>query len=374
MDTGKTIPYDSAAGPNGDRVDPVTPASGTPDNSTEEAPGAAAKSPLQLPRAAWLQIAKRVYTMWGFHNLSLLGAGVAFFTFLAITPMLAAMVMIYGLVGDVSTVERQMLSLVEVLPADAASMIERQMMAAVSTSKGVTGVALAIALFFAIYGAMRAANGFIGALNVINEEHESRGFVKLTLRGLLLTLAAIGIAITGVASGGAFAWLQRHSEAFLGVGMGLTFKAVAWIAAISLGSLGFAVVMLYAPDRRPARWRWLAPGALCATMVWLMISFGFSAYVAYVSDYNATYGSLSAIVVFLMWLFLSAYGVLLGALLNAEMERQVRCDTTVGPDRPMGERGAVLADLEEGNLSVEEWLERTQHRAVVRRMRKTRAE
>ena len=353
------------------RVDPQAP-NHERSQSSGEVPGATASSPLELPRKAWKQIGKRVYTMWGFHNLSLLGAGVAFFTFLAITPLLAATVMVYGLIGDVSTVQRQMSTLFDVMPADAATMIERQMMAAVTTSSGVTGVALAIALFFAIYGATRAAKGFIIALNVINEEHESRNFIKLTLRGLLLTLAAIGIAITGVVSGGVFAWLQRHSEAFLGESTGLLIKILAWVAAISLGSLGFAVMMRYGPDRRPARWRWLAPGALGATLIWLMISFGFSLYVAYVSDYNATYGSLSAIVVFLMWLFLSAYGVLVGALINAEIERQVKCDTTVGPDRPMGERGATLADVEEGGLSIDEWLEQTQRRTLQHRARKMR--
>ena len=329
-----------------------------------------ANSPLELPRKAWLQIGKRVYTMWGFHNLSLLGAGVAFFTFLAITPMLAATVMIYGLVGDAETVQRQMMKLANVLPADAAAMIERQMMAAVNTSSGVTGVALAIALFFALYGATRAVNGFIVALNVINEERESRNFFKLTLRGLGLTLAAIGIALTGVISGGVFAWLQRYSESLLGPAAELGIKVLAWVAAIALGSAGFAIMMRFGPDRHPARWRWLAPGALCATLVWLLISFGFSIYVAYVSDYNATYGSLSAIVVFLMWLFLSSYGVMLGALLNAEIERQVRCDTTVGPEKPMGQRGATLADVEEGALSMDQWFERTQQRAVARQAKK----
>lgn len=328
-----------------------------------------ARSPIELPRTAWLQILKRVYTMWGFHNLSLLGAGVAFFTFLAITPLIAAMIMIYGLVGDVGMVERQMHSVFEVLPADAASVVEGQLLEAVSTSAGITGTALVIALSFAIYGAMRAANGFVGALNVINEEHETRTLVGLTIRVMLLTLAAIAIALTGVIGGAAFAWLQTQSSFLLGKGSAVAFQLLAWIVAILLGSAGFAIMMRYGPDRRPARWRWLVPGALCATLVWLLISFGFSFYVAYVSDYNATYGSLSAIVVFLMWLFLSAYGVLFGALLNAEIERQTRVDSTVGPDRPMGQRGAVLADLEEGDLTIEQWLRKTQRRAIARQLR-----
>ena len=323
-----------------------------------------------MPWAAWKLILKRVYTMWGFHNLSLLGAGVAFFTFLAITPLIAATVMIYGLVGDVAMVQRQIGSLTAVLPADARSVIQDQMIGVVTTNSSVTGIALVIALLFAVYGGMRSANGLVGALNIINEEHETRGIVRLTLRVAALTLAAIFIALVGIVSAGTFAWLQTQAEDLFVPGMEVLFKIVAWTVSILLGSAGFALVMRYGPDRSPARWRWLAPGALLATISWIAISFGFALYVAYVSDYNATYGSLSAIVVFLMWLFLSAYGVLAGALVNAEIERQTTIDSTTGPPRPAGERGAVLADLSEGDLSIEQWLEKSQRRAAKREIGK----
>ena len=319
---------------------------------------------------AWKIIFKRVYTMWGLHNLSLLGAGVAFFTFLALTPLIAATVMIYGLIGDVEMVQRQIGSLTTVLPGEARSLIEQQLIAVVTTNSGVTGFALIVALFFAVYGGMRAANGLIGALNIINEEHETRGIVARTTRVAALTLAAIFIAIVGITSAGAFAWLQTRAQDLIGPGTEMLFKIIAWTISIGLGSAGFALIMRYGPDRSPARWRWLAPGALLATLLWIVISFGFSLYVAYVSDYNATYGSLSAIVVFLMWLFLSAYGVLAGALLNAEIERQTTVDSTAGEPRPAGERGAVLADLAEGELSIEQWLEKSQRRATQREIRR----
>jgi membrane protein len=217
---------------------------------------------------------------------------------------------------------------------------------------------------------MRAASGLIGALNIINEEHETRGIVTLTLRAAWLTLAAILIALTGLISGGVFAWLQTQASSLLGPWVQFLFKLLAWVASITLGSIGFAVIMRYGPDRASAKWRWLAPGALLATLLWIAISFGFSLYVAYISDYNATYGSLSAVVVFLMWLFLSSFGILAGALLNAEIERQVEIDTTTGPDKPAGQRGAVLADVAEGHLSVEQWMEKAQRRAVERHLKK----
>jgi len=333
-----------------------------PTSATNAQPGATANSPWSMPRGAWVQVIKRVWVMIGFHEVGLLAAGVAFFVFLAITPLIAATVMIYGLVGDVQAVSDQMQAIVRVVPADAARLIEEQLLQIVNTSSGVTGVALVIALFFAIYGGMRAASGMISALNVINEEHETRGTITLTLRAAALTMAAILIALTGILSGGIFAWLQTQTSVFLGSATALLFKVLTWAAAIALGTVGFALIMRYGPDRRPAKWRWLTPGSLLATVLWIAVSFGFSLYVAYISDYNATYGSLSAIVVFLMWLFLSAYGILLGALLNAEIERQTYCDTTAGPARPAGERGAVLADLVDEEVPTREALEKARRR------------
>jgi membrane protein len=333
-------------------------------------PGATARAPWGMPGKAWWQIVKRVYVMIGFHELGLLAAGLAFYTFLAITPLIAATVMMYGLVGNPETVQSQMQGIVNVVPSDAATLIEEQLLQIVSTSSGVTGLALVIALFFAIYGGMRAANGMISALNIINDEHETRSIITITLRAAGLTLAAILIALTGVLSGGVFAWLQTQTSVFLGESTQLLFKVLTWIAAIMLGTTGFALIMRYGPDRRPAKWKWLTPGSLLATVLWIAISFGFSLYVAYISDYNATYGSLSAIVVFLMWLFLSAYGVLVGALLNAEIERQIIIDTTIGPDRPVGQRGASLADVVDDTVPTTESLEKRRRRHAERTRRK----
>jgi membrane protein len=308
-------------------------------------PGADANAPWTMPRAAWFRVVKRVWVMIGFHELGLLSAGLAFYVFLALTPLIAATVMVYGLVADAGMVQSQIDSIVDVVPPDVARLLKEQLIRIITTNSGVTGLALVVALFFAVYGGMRAAGGMVSALNIINEERETRGVIALTLRTAGLTLAAILLALTGVLSGGVFAWLQIQTSVYLGDSTVFLFKILTWIAAIALGSAGFALIMRYGPDRRPAKWRWLAPGALLATLLWIGVSFGFSLYVAYISDYNATYGSLSAIVVFLMWLFLSAYGVLLGALLNAEIERQTFCDTTTGPTRTAGQRGAVLADL-----------------------------
>jgi len=311
--------------------------------------------------------------MTGFHEVGLLAAGLAFYVFLALTPLIAATVMVYGLVGDVQTVQAQMTSIVKVVPLEAARLIQDQLLQIVNTSTGVTGLTLVIALIFAVYGGMRAASGMISALNVINEEHETRSTLTLTLRAAALTVAAVLIALTGILSGGVFAWLQTQTSIYLGAFTTVLFKLLTWAAAVVLGTCGFALIMRYGPDRRPAKWRWLTPGSLLATLLWIAVSFGFSLYVAYISDYNATYGSLSAIVVFLMWLYLSAYGILIGALLNAEIERQTHCDTTVGPARPAGERGAVLADLVEEAVPTRTALEKRRRKQGERARRKVDA-
>lgn len=334
----------------------------------EAPPGADANWPTSVPFSAWIRVLKRVWVMAGFHELGLIGGGLAFYCFLALTPLIAATVMLYGLIGNAETVRHQMQSMVEVVPPEVARVLEQQLIQIVSTSSGVTGLALFIALFFAIFGGMRAARGMITALNIINEEHETRGFIKVSLKAAGLTVAAIGIALTGVLAGGVFAWLQSQASYFLGDSTASLFKFITWGAAIILGTCGFALIMRYGPDRRPAKWRWVAPGAILATILWMAVSFGFSLYVAYISDYNATYGSLSAIVVFLMWLYLSAYGILLGALLNAELERQIFLDTTKGRDRPPGKRGAVLADVIDNHVpSLRELEQHKNQRAETRR-------
>lgn len=302
-----------------------------------------ARSPWRLKLRDWWQAAKRIWLMWGFHNLSLMAGGVAFFCFLAITPMIAAIVMLYGLIADVSTVERQIAALASMIPSDAASVLRSQLLLAVTTNSSITGIGLVVALAISIYGGTYAASGLIAALNVINTEIETRGIVTLTRRAVFLTVAAIMVGLTGLISGGVFAWLTTFADPWLGQ-LAVVLKAAAWAFAFVLGTWGFALIMRYGPDRRPAKWRWLTAGAIVATLLWMAASFGFSLYVTFIANYNATYGSLSAVVVFQLWLYLCAYGLLLGALTNAELERQTAADSTTGPDRPLGERGAVVAD------------------------------
>lgn len=328
--------------------------------------GSTARSPWQLPLRAWWAVLKRCWVMNSFHNLSLLAAGVAFYTFLAITPLLASTILLYGLIGDETTVARHMQTLIAIMPLDAATVLQDQLSAIVTSNAGVAGIALLVNLALAVFGARRAATGLIGALNIVNEEIESRSLIQLTLTTLALTLAAIIIAIVGVTMASVFAYLQTTvSEIGFSAG-GQILKALTWVVAIAFGTIGFGLIARFGPDRRGARWQWLTPGSLLSTFLWIGVSFGFSYYVAQITNYNATYGSLAAIVVFLMWLFLSAYVLLLGALLNAEAERQTRQDSTIGPDRPAGFRGATMADQHALDAARQSTLEKQRFRKADR--------
>lgn len=271
-------------------------------------------------RDSWKRAYRSVWTLASFHELGLLSAGLAFYCFLSVTPLIAATVMLYGLAGDRQHVAAQVASLTGVIPSEAARLLQDQLERIVATSAEVSGMALAVSLGLALFGGMQAARGMISALNVIDDVHETRSMMALAIRAGALTLAAVVIAITGIACGGAFAWLQ--SRAGGGSASHLAFTVLTWAMALLLGSAGFAMIMRLGPDRAAPGWRHVAPGAVLATVLWLGVSFGFSAYVVYLGNYNATYGSLAAVVVFLMWLYLCAYGVLLGALLNVELGRE----------------------------------------------------
>lgn len=314
------------------------------EQAAEVIPGAQAHSPLDLGWPAWKAVLKRVWVMIGFHNLSLLGAGMALYGFLAFIPLIASVVLTYGLIGDPQTVADQMNTIVQFVPSEVATLIQEQLQAIVSSNAGTTGLALALALLFALWSSTRATSGMVQALNVIYEERETRNIIKLTGLSIVLTLAIVGLALVGIASATVFGVLQRFGEQWLGPVTAPLIKLMTWAVAVGVGASVFAVLYRFGPDRRNAQWRWLYPGALLGTVLWALASLLFSLYVQYISDYNATYGALSAIAVFVMWLFLSSQAILLGAVFNAELERQTARDSTVGRTRPIGERGAVMAD------------------------------
>ncbi len=306
-------------------------------------PGIDSHRPWQHPWPAWKAIFKRIYVMDGYHNLSLMAAGVAFYAFLSFVPLLGAIVMTYGLVANPATVAQHMQTIIDLVPADAAKLIQDQLLNITETASSKAGLALAIALGFSFYGAMRASGAIIQAVGVIYEEEDSRNILRIYYLSAKITAVAIAAGLTGLFAAALLAWLQK-AVSVLGEAGVLLIQSLTWIVAAGIASAAFAYIYRAAPDRWDAKWQWLTIGSIAATILWLIATLLFGLYVGSFANYNATYGSLGAVVVLMMWLWVSAYAILIGAEINAEAERQTGIDSTVGPPLPRGQRGATVAD------------------------------
>jgi membrane protein len=304
--------------------------------------GREADSPAQIPARGWLDVARRVKQESAMDDVSLLAGGVAFFSLLALVPALVALVSCYGLIASEATVTDQVGRVLGAAPAEVRNLVEEQLRAIVRGSAGGVSVAAIVGIVLALWSASSGMNHLIGAINLAYDEEESRGFVRLRTMSLGLTVGAIVFLVVAFA---AIALLPAAlAKAGLGVGARIAVSVLRWIVLL-LGMLfGLGVLYRYAPDRNAPKWSWISPGALLATIGFMVTSLLFSLYTANFGRYNETYGTLGAIVVVMLWLYLTALMVILGAELNAELERQTRRDSTVGPPQPLGQRGAYAAD------------------------------
>lgn len=295
-----------------------------------------------MPRAAWVAVLKRTWAETGTDNIGLIAAGVAFYGFLAIMPMLGAIVLIYGLAAEPATVVHDMTELTSIMPDDIAKLIGEQLMSVVQTSDGKKGFGLLLAIALALFGARNGAGAVVTALNVAYEEEEKRNFIRVNLLALAITATAVVAAMLALVAIAALGYLGTifpgAPDAVVVVG-----KIAVYVVLTLAGAAAAATLYRYGPSRHHARWAWLTPGSIFAALMWLLLTIGFGIYVAHFGNYNATYGSLGAVVVTLTWLYLSSYILLFGAELNSELEHQTARDTTKG-DAPLGARGAWVAD------------------------------
>ncbi len=318
-------------------------------------PGANADSPWRMPWPAWKDILRRTVSETSKDNISLISAGVAFYGFGAMVPVLAAIVLGYGLLADPTTVVHDMQKMMAVMPADAAKLIAEQLLAVVNSSSGKKGFGLFLALAIALYGARNGISALLTALNVAYEEKEERSFIRQLLLSLALTIGAVLIAIIGLLAIAALG----HLEALVGdvpdimIVMGKLFSYVLLVLA---GAAGAATLYRYGPDRPKAKWVWITPGSLLTAVLCLLLTLGFGFYVADFGHYNATYGSLGAVVIFLTWLYLSAYVFLIGAELNSEVERQTSRKTQeTSPSVPGIVASVAIETSGSGKQAVSGW-------------------
>lgn len=313
------------------------------DPKTDTDRGRTATSPMEIPFSGWRDVLIRTWREATRDNLSLIAAGVTFYAFLTIVPMLGVLVLAYGLIASPETVIKNMQGLTSVMPADAAKLIGEQLMQVVQTAGSKKGFGLLVAVGVALYGAMNGMGAIVTAMNIAYDEEETRGFWKTTLLTLLMTFGAILVGIVAILAISALGGVEHLLPGLPGF-VHTLIKIGTWIVAAAAMAAAVAAVYRYAPARENAKWVWLSAGSLVATVLILAATLGFGFYVANFGDYNATYGSLGAVIVLLTWLNLSAYILLFGAELNAELEHQTREDTTEGASRPEGQRGAEMAD------------------------------
>jgi membrane protein len=304
--------------------------------------GREANRPSQIPRSGWRDILWRVWDQIGKDNVSMIAAGVAFYSLLAIFPAITAFVSLYGLVADPGQVQQQVDVLGQVIPSDALDLIGGQLRSVASAGNSRLGLSALFAILIALWSAGAGVRALMTALNIAYQEEEKRGFVRFYVVAFAFTVGLIAAAILGLLGVVALPLVLR----FLPLG-GLTqvlITGLTWLILAVAVILGLGMLYRYGPSREPAKGRWVSWGAAAATLLWLLASFLFSVYAANFANYSATYGTLSAVIALLMWFWLSAFVILVGAELNAEMEHQTRKDTTTGEPKPMGRRGAFVAD------------------------------
>ena len=311
--------------------------------SAEPGRGRAADTPTEIPSRGWKDILWRTYEEMTADRLFMIAAGVVFYAILAVVPAITALVSVYGLFAKASTINEHLNFIASVMPGSAYELIRDQITRIASNNDGKLTLAFVFGLGLALWSANAGMKAIFDALNIVYDEDEKRSFIKLNAISLTFTLGAVIALLTAI---GAVVALPLVLQ-YLGLAQDRQTWLLAllrWPALLVLVIFGLALLYRFGPSRRDAKWRWVTPGSIFASFAWLAISALFSLYLSKFTDYNATYGSLGAVIGLMMWIWLSVSVILIGAELNAEIEHQTARDTTTGHAKPLGTRGAVMAD------------------------------
>jgi membrane protein len=308
----------------------------------EQGRGRHATHPLQIPWQGWKDIFWRTYAEMQSDRLLSIAGGVAFFVLLAIFPAITALVSAYGLFFNAANIANNLSLLSDIVPANVLSIVHEQAQRIAANSGRALSVGIIVGILVSLWSAMSGVKAMIDALNVIYEQQEGRNFFKLSLVALVFTLGGFATFLLAIAA--VIVLPLVLAPIGLGSFAGTLTRFGRWPVLLLVLLIGLAVLYRYGPDRRAARWQWVSVGSVFAAVTWIVASYLFSWYLASFANYNATYGSLGAVVGLMMWLWISTIVVLLGAELNAEIEHQTARDSTVGDEKPLGARGAVMAD------------------------------
>jgi membrane protein len=318
---------------------------GERDSSTpagDQGRGRRAVSPWQIPWRGWKDILIRTYQQVSEDRLLAVAAGVVFYGLLALFPAITAIVSSYALFAKASTINDHMTMLAGILPEGALGIVRDQVNRVLAKGDVTLGLAFLFSFLLAVWSANGGIKAIIDALNVVYDEDEKRGFFKLNAVSLALTFG--GLLAVLLAIGSVVALPIVLSTIGLGAVTDALFRFGRWPVLVLTMLFGLAVLYRFGPSRRRPQWRWLSVGSVVATLTWLAGSALLSFYLAHYANYDATYGSLGAAIGLMMWMWMSTIVVLLGAELNSEIEHQTAADSTEGGGKPLGQRGAKMAD------------------------------
>ncbi|NEI74803.1 YihY family inner membrane protein [Rhizobium lusitanum] len=313
-----------------------------PRQAVEKGRGRHADSPNEIPVKGLRDVFWRVVTAVMIDRVTLIAAGVTYFLLLSLFPALGALVALYGVVADPTTIMGHISFLASVFPPGSFDLILNQLTALTQQKTSTLSFAFVAGLVIALWSANSGMKALFDAMNVAYQEDEKRSLVGLNLLSLAFTFGALIIAIVLIAAIGvlpaalAYLWLDRWQE--------LLARFGRWPFILVFVGCGIAVIYRYGPSREQAKLKWLSWGVVFSTLLWLVASILFSFYLENFANYNATYGTLGALIGLMVWVWISVIILIVGAELNAELEHQTVRDSTTGPPKPMGERGAFVAD------------------------------
>ena len=340
--TALLLPEENRRREISDRANPLQRETAPQGAVTEDGRGRQANSPSEIPPRGWKDVLLRVYSNISEHRVLALAAGMTYYGLLAIFPAIAALVAIYGLFSDPTAIARHLDQLTGILPGGAVDVARDQLTRVASKGSGTLGTTFVIGLGVSLWSANAAMKSLFDTLNIVYGEREKRGFLTLnaislafTLAGILFVLVALG-AVVVIPVVLKFIGLSDFADQML--------RFARWPALFVVVALALALIYRYGASRETPRWRWITWGSALAALLWLGASALFSWYAANFGKFNETYGSLGAAIGFMTWLWISAIVILVGAELDAEMEHQTARDTTTGSPKPMGARGARMAD------------------------------
>ncbi|MFP5384797.1 MAG: YihY/virulence factor BrkB family protein [Bacteriovoracia bacterium] len=304
--------------------------------------GRNAESPRHIPYQGWKDVMKRVKSEVKSDRLSLVSAAMAYYALFAFVPSLTAIVLMYAWISDPSEIQQHMSAVSEFLPKEAQTIISDQLGQLSGQASGALRLGVIGALLIALWSASKGSKAIIEAMNIIYDEKEERGFFKLNFFALGMTLLA---ALLGILAIGVLVVVPAVMSFLDFVPfMGFIIQTVSWILLLAIFSFFLSFAYRFGPNRSNAKWKWVSSGAVISSVLWAIVSALFSWYAQEFGNFNKTYGSLGAIIVLMMWFYLSSFVILLGGEINAELEHQTKKDSTEEPDQPMGERNAYVAD------------------------------